>query len=62
MCVHIQGASPTVTISFRPKANYQVATPGGPVLGPLAFTPYVVSRNMVAKPSISANSPLLHYA
>ena len=58
MCVHIQGAQPRVSISFRPKAQYRLSTPSGPISGPIAFTPYVVARDMVAIPSISANNML----
>lgn len=56
MCVHIQGSSPMVSISFRPKSQYQINTPGGPIEGPVAFTPYVVARDMLSIPSISINS------
>jgi hypothetical protein len=55
MCVHIQGASPRVTVSFRPKATYRIGTTGGDLLGPIAFTPYVIARDMVARPSLSSN-------
>jgi hypothetical protein len=59
MCVHIQGAQPMVSVSFRPKTQYRLSTPSGPIYGPIAFTPYVVARDMVAIPSISANNMLL---
>jgi hypothetical protein len=56
MCVHIQGAQPMVSVRFRPKTQYRLSTPSGPISGPIAFTPYVVARDMVAIPSISANN------
>jgi hypothetical protein len=56
MCVHIQGAQPMVSVSFRPKTQYRLSTPSGPISGPIAFTPYVVARDMVPIPSISANN------
>jgi hypothetical protein len=59
MCVHIQGSSPMVSISFGPKTQYKVNTTGGPIVGPVAFTPYVVARDMVAMPSISFNNMFL---
>jgi hypothetical protein len=56
MCVHIQPAAPMVSVSFRPKAKYSVASPAGPITAPIAFTPYVVAHDMIAVPSISANN------
>jgi hypothetical protein len=58
MCVHIQGSSPMVSVSFRPKTKYRIDTANGPIMGPVAFTPYVVARDMVAIPSISVNNML----
>lgn len=59
MCVHIQGSSPMVSVSFRPKTRYQISTASGPIPGPVAFTPYVIARDMVAVPSISLNNMIL---
>lgn len=59
MSVHIQGSSPMVSVGFRPKDRFEINTTNGPVAGPIAFTPYVITRDMVAKPSISLNNMFL---
>jgi hypothetical protein len=57
MAVHIQGASPMVTVSYKPSAQDSVGIgPGGEVGGPLAYTPFVVSRDMVSQPAVSVNN------
>jgi hypothetical protein len=56
MCVHIKGATPMATVSFRPDSAYEIKTPASNRPEPIAFTPYVIARDMVAYPSLSANN------
>ena len=55
MCVHIQAATPRAKVIFNPEVRYQAKLGGMTTSQPIAFTPFVVSRNMVSMPSISAN-------
>jgi hypothetical protein len=60
MAVHIQGGSPKVSIYFKPQFEYKVRhNSNGPWNGPLAFSPYLISPNMVSQPSISTNNMFL---
>ena len=57
MAVHIQAATPKVTVTYMPEGQHRIADlKGDAVIGPIAFTPYVVAPNMVARPSISTNN------
>jgi len=57
MAVHIQGQSPRVTVSYRPQSEHRIRFGDNqPWIGPLAFSPYVISPNMAASPAISTNN------
>lgn len=55
MAVHIQGSS--VRVIYLPsEQKFLMNRLTGKQMGPVSFTPYVISRNMAARPSISINN------